>query len=124
MLKYVVFLRHKNIDMTKSNLFEEELQGAARVFKSFASPARLSILEYLAKTKVCMTGDISKELPLSRTTVNQHLVELKKLNLIKGEIEGTKKNYCLNQEGIAQAKATINKFLSQIENINNSCKNT
>jgi DNA-binding transcriptional ArsR family regulator len=84
----------------KSELFEEELRSAAGFFKVLGHPARLAILKYLAGKRACMTGDISDELPLSRTTVNQHLKELKNLGLIKGEIEGAKVNYCLNNEAI------------------------
>jgi len=49
-----------------------------------------AILKYLAETKTCITGDISEELPLGRTTVNQHLAELKSAGLISGNIDGTK----------------------------------
>ncbi len=83
---------------SKTSLFEKELQESAGFFKSLAHPARLAILKYLANTKVCMTGDITEVIPLSRTTVGQHLTELKKLNLIKGEIKGSKVNYCLNNK--------------------------
>lgn len=83
---------------SKTSLFEKELQESADFFKSLAHPARLAILKYLANTKVCMTGDITEYIPLSRTTVGQHLTELKRLNLIKGVIEGSKVNYCLNNE--------------------------
>ena len=57
----------------KTDLFEKSLQESASVFKVLSHPARLEILQFLAKSKICMTGDISDELPLSRTTVNQHL---------------------------------------------------
>ncbi|RPJ71312.1 MAG: ArsR family transcriptional regulator, partial [Alphaproteobacteria bacterium] len=66
----------------KTDLFETELQECAELFKSLAHPARLAILKYLAETKTCITGDISDELPLGRTTVNQHLAELKSVGLI------------------------------------------
>ncbi len=71
------------------------MQEAAALFKALSHPARLAILCYLAKTKVCMTGDITREVPLSRTTVNQHLTELKSVGLIQGTISGAKVNYCL-----------------------------
>jgi ArsR family transcriptional regulator, arsenate/arsenite/antimonite-responsive transcriptional repressor len=101
--------------MTKVSLFNEELQETAAVFKALAHPARLAILQYLAETRVCISGDISNELPLSRTTVNQHLQELKNLDLIKGEISGTKTNYCLNRTGIVKMKASLESFLSGID---------
>jgi len=82
--------------MAKVELFEQDLQDSALLFKALGHPARLAILNYLAQTRVCISGDISNELPLSRTTVKQHLTELKNAGLIKGEISGVKTNYCLN----------------------------
>jgi ArsR family transcriptional regulator len=86
----------------KTDLFDNELNSAASLFKALGHPARLAILRYLAETKVCITGDISDELPLSRTTVNQHLTELKNAGLIQGHVNGVKVNYCLNPEKIAE----------------------
>jgi DNA-binding transcriptional ArsR family regulator len=70
----------------KNDLFDAELQQCAELFKALAHPARLAILQYLYEAKTCITGDISEELPLGRTTVNQHLAELKAVGLIQGHI--------------------------------------
>ena len=101
--------------MSKIELFTPELQDAAAIFKALGHPARLAILKYLANTQVCISGDLSNELPLSRTTVNQHLKELKDLNLIKGEIEGAKVNYCLNTYKIKEIKTLFDSFLQEIK---------
>ncbi len=101
--------------MTKVELFSTELQDLANIFKTLGHPARLSILKYLAETKMCISGDISNELPLSRTTVNQHLKELKNLGLIRGEIEGAKTNYCLNPNKIDFIRKQLNKFMVEID---------
>jgi ArsR family transcriptional regulator, arsenate/arsenite/antimonite-responsive transcriptional repressor len=100
--------------MTKIALFQQDLQKTAGLFKALGHPARLAILRYLADAKVCISGDISNELPLSRTTVNQHLAELKQAGLIKGEIEGVKVNYCINAERFKIAKENLEKFLDEI----------
>ena len=84
--------------MTKTELFSKELQETSQFFKALGHPARLAILKYLAEARVCISGDISNELPLSRTTVNQHLKELKELGLIAVEIEGVKVHYCLDEK--------------------------
>lgn len=99
----------------KTELFDMELQEASEFFKALAHPARLQILKYLAETKTCITGDISEELPLSRTTVNQHLAELKKAGLICGLVSGVKTNYCLNTEVIDKMIAMFNVFLKDID---------
>jgi DNA-binding transcriptional ArsR family regulator len=69
--------------MTKIELFEQELQEKALIFKALSHPARLAILKYLADVQVCITGDITNELPLSRTTIHQNLEDLKKTGIIK-----------------------------------------
>jgi predicted transcriptional regulator len=99
---------------TKSELFSPELQNCSILFKALAHPARLAILKYLAETKKCITGDLADELPLGRTTVNQHLKELKEAGLIQGTTEGAKTCYCLNPESICNLKKLVEKFINDI----------
>lgn len=98
----------------KSSLFEEDLQRMAEVSRVMSHPARLAILRYLAKCNSCISGDISNEIPLSRTTVSQHLQELKKVGLIKGQIDGLKVNYCLCEDFIKDLKKLITGFFEEI----------
>lgn len=101
--------------VSKTELFDEALQQQAAYFKALAHPARLQILQFLAETNNCISGDISDELPLSRTTVNQHLKELKDAGLIKGHIEGVKMKYCLDSEKVNEMKTLITSFLDEIQ---------
>lgn len=100
---------------SKAALFDKELVEMAILFKALAHPARLRILQFLAETPTCITGDISDELPLGRTTVNQHLKELKNTGLIQGHIEGVKTKYCLEPEKLKKVKKLLNGFLEVIE---------
>ncbi len=101
--------------------FDEVLIHRARIFKALAHPARLAILQYLAEIQTCITGDIAEELPLSRTTVNQHLKELRNAGLIKGTVEGVKTNYCLNAKTIEILREEIDTFLAAIDVKENHC---
>ena len=101
--------------MQKVENFELELQELAQFAKVFSHPARLMILKYLAEKKVCISGDITDEIPLSRTTVSQHLKELKNAGLIQGTIDGLTVNYCLNPEAINKLKETLDKFFEEID---------
>jgi predicted transcriptional regulator len=88
-----------------------------------AHPARLAILEYLAETRTCITGDIAEELPLSRTTVNQHLKELKEAGIITGTTEGVKTCYCINIDKVKELKEITEKFINDINiSIQLNCK--
>ena len=107
--------------MTKSEVFEKELQELATFAKVISHPARLAILKYLAETKTCISGDISDKLPLSRTTVSQHLKELRDMGLIHGEIDGLKINYCLCGSTINEHLLKFEKFFNEIKTIEISC---
>ena len=108
---------------TKSELFSPELQNCSTLFKALGHPARLAILKYLAETKTCITGDLAEVIPLGRTTVNQHLKELKDAGLIKGTTEGVKTCYCLNMENILKLKRMTEKFINDINiPVNFDCK--
>lgn len=102
--------------MAKTELFDRDLQETATIAKVLSHPARLAILRYLANCNTCISGDISNEIPLSRTTVSQHLQELKKAGLIHGEIDGLKVNYCLCNDGILNIKKLIDSFMNEISN--------
>ena len=107
--------------MNKSEKFEDNLQQLARFAKVISHPARLAILQYLAETKSCISGDISDYLPLSRTTVSQHLKELRDLGLIHGEIDGLKINYCLCPNEIARFMEMFDTFFGKIKAFEISC---
>ena len=100
---------------SKTELFNKQLAEMAELFKALAHPARLQILQFLSQTRNCITGDISDELPLSRTTVNQHLAELKNAGLIQGHIEGVKTKYCLNPDKIKEMKGMMVSFIDEIQ---------
>ena len=108
--------------MRKPEVFDNELQELANFAKVISHPARLAILKYLAETKTCISGDISDQLPLSRTTVSQHLKELRDMGLIHGEINGLKINYCLCGSSIEEKLAKFDAFFSKIACEEFSCK--
>lgn len=107
--------------MAKTELFDESLQQAAAYFKALSHPARLAIINYLIETGTCITGDITEELPLSRTTVSQHLQELKDCNLIQGTVDGAKVNYCINAIGLDDIINVLHNMAAQLEK-SKSCK--
>jgi len=107
--------------MNKAEKFEKSLQEIALFAKVLSHPARLTILKYLAETKTCISGDISDYLPLGRTTVSQHLKELRDLGLIHGEIDGLKINYCLCSSEIGRLLEMLNNFFDKINKEDINC---
>ena len=120
-MSYVCNIKLNN--MIKSEIFDIELQELATFAKVISHPARLAILKYLAETKTCISGDISDMLPLSRTTVSQHLKELRDLGLIHGDIDGLKINYCLCGTCIAQKLELFDRFFGKIKVVEVDCTN-
>ena len=103
----------------QTHRFGSDLQELAIIARALSHPARLAILKYLAACKTCISGDISNEIPLSRSTVSQHLQELKKIGLIKGEIEGVTVNYCISNQHIKDMIRKFEIFFQDISDLNN-----
>lgn len=94
----------------KNNISQENKQ-LARFAKAMGHPIRLYVLEKLSRQSCCYSGDLSESLPIAKSTLSQHLKELKDAGLIQGEIEAPKIKYCLNRENWQLAQALFKKFL-------------
>jgi len=84
--------------LTKTEIFTEKQNRLATMMKALAHPARIAILQELIKTNACVCGDLVTDLGLAQATISQHLKELKNAGLIKGNIEGTRVCYCINNK--------------------------
>jgi DNA-binding transcriptional ArsR family regulator len=83
--------------MSDSTITSEQEQRA-RFAKAMAHPVRMYILELLSRQSCCYSGDLAEDLPIARSTLSQHLRELKEAGLIQGEINPPKIRYCINRE--------------------------
>jgi DNA-binding transcriptional ArsR family regulator len=90
----------------------DEQKKAARYAKAMGHPIRMYVLELLSKQSCCYSGDLSEVLPIVKSTLSQHLKELKEAGLIQGEIEAPKIKYCLNRENWNEAQTLFKKFLN------------
>ena len=106
--------------ITKSHIFTSKDNKLARYAKALGHPARISILKLLIRKQACICGDIVDELPLSQSTVSQHLKELKEAGLIKGDIDGAKVCYCIDEKEWKYAKVWLNQLFDSY-NGNNCC---
>jgi len=91
-------------DIATSNPGNEELAG---LLKAMAHPVRLKILAHLKKVNRCICGEIVEIIPLSQSTVSQHLKHLKKAGLVKGEIEGPRTCYCVDHDVLNRLKKAV-----------------
>lgn len=106
---------------TKTEEFTIKDNKIAKYAKALGHPARVAILQVLIKKQACICGDIVDELPLSQSTVSQHLKELKEAGLIKGDIDGVKVCYCIDEKEWANAQSYISTFFASFVNKDKCC---
>src|SRR5690554_5955142 len=90
----------------------EKQRKAARYAKAMGHPVRMYVLELLSSQSCCYSGDLSQELPIAKSTLSQHLKELKESGLIQGQIEAPRIKYCVNSENWEEAKKLFKDFWS------------
>lgn len=104
------------MEMTeKVKYFTDNQEKLARYGKALSHPVRVFILDYLANniSKCCYSGDMAEELPIARSTLSEHLKELKKAGLIQGEINPPYIKYCINRENWQEAKLMFADFFKR-----------
>jgi DNA-binding transcriptional ArsR family regulator len=101
--------------ITKSDNFSNTQNRMAKLAKALGHPARIAIIEVLLKRNTCICGDLVDELPLSQSTVSQHLRELKEVGIIKGEIEGTSVCYCIDEKVWKEVQKSFNKLFDSFK---------
>jgi DNA-binding transcriptional ArsR family regulator len=105
----------------KHEEFSVKHNRISKYAKALSHPARVAILNFLIKKNACMCGDIVDELPLSQSTVSQHLKELKTAGLIKGDIEGARVCYCINEKEWNEAKLWLNQLFDSYKDNGSGC---
>jgi DNA-binding transcriptional ArsR family regulator len=107
--------------LSKTEEFTVKENKIAAYAKALSHPARIAILHLLIKKQACICGDIVDELPLSQSTVSQHLKELKAAGLIKGEIEGKKVCYCIDEAEWEIAQVYLQQLFKSYQPGNTCC---
>jgi DNA-binding transcriptional ArsR family regulator len=100
---------------TKTKYYTEEQERLAKIAKALSNPVRVFILDFLARNldKCCYSGDMIDDLPIARSTLSEHLKELKKAGLIQGEINPPYIKYCLNRENWDLARTMMDRFFDR-----------
>lgn len=95
----------------EANISREQIK-MARYAKALGHPTRVYILNLLSQQNCCYSGDLSEELSIAKSTLSQHLKELKDAGLIQGEIEAPRIKYCVNRDKWAEAKSLLKDFFN------------
>jgi DNA-binding transcriptional ArsR family regulator len=107
--------------ITRSDIFSEDINKAAMLAKAFGHPARITILRHLISTKACIVNDLVDVVGLSQPTISQHLKELKHIGLIKGEIEGPRVCYCINDTVWNEVKNIFSELFELYDSSRSCC---
>jgi len=99
--------------MAYQKFITEKQRKTARYAKAMGHPIRMYVLELLSNQNCCYSGDLTDELPIAKSTLSQHLKELKDAGLIQGEIESPRIKYCINRENWTEAKELFGQFMSK-----------
>ena len=97
--------------MTKKEVITDKQKRLARYAKAMGHPVRMYVLELLSNQSCCYSGDLTEELPIAKSTLSQHLKELKEAGLIQGETEAPKIKYCINKENWKEAQVLFKEML-------------
>jgi ArsR family transcriptional regulator, arsenate/arsenite/antimonite-responsive transcriptional repressor len=99
----------------KVNVYTDKQEKIARYSKALGHPVRVFIMDFLVKNtdKCCYSGNMAEELPIARSTLSQHLKELKDAGLIQGEINPPYIKYCINKTGWSEAKELLCIFFNR-----------
>ncbi|WP_281298900.1 ArsR/SmtB family transcription factor [Flavobacterium limnophilum] len=96
---------------SKSGYFTSEQEQTARFAKALGHPVRIAILQLLNNQTCCYHGDMAEELPIAKSTLSQHLNELKDAGLIQGSITSPTVRYCINRQNWNLAISLLNGIL-------------
>jgi ArsR family transcriptional regulator, arsenate/arsenite/antimonite-responsive transcriptional repressor len=100
--------------------FTEQHKQIARIAKALSHPARVYILEKLNNLDGCCTsGEMIGDIPIARSTLSQHLKELKYSGLIQGNIEPPMIKYCINRKNWNEARFLLQEFLETDNSVSN-----
>jgi ArsR family transcriptional regulator len=99
----------------KKAAFGKKRQHLAMFGRAIAHPARISILKILAKVDNCNCNELVQRLPLSQSTVSQHLKELKNCGLINGTAHKTSSIYSLNKIILKQFESEFKKMMKSLK---------
>lgn len=102
--------------VTKRIGFKEDINNIAAIFKALGHPARIQIMNILLTKKSCSCGNIVEILPLAQSTVSNHLLELKKANLINISFSGKSSIYSIEKSKLNLLNQFIGNYIDDLGN--------
>jgi arsenate reductase len=114
-------LKNTTMGTTRTDLYAPQDLELASWAKALGHPARIAILRHLVACETCITGDLTEVVGLAQATVSQHLRELKELGLIRGTVQGTAVNYCIDPDQWQRASGLLGAFFDHGPLLKDAC---
>ncbi len=92
--------------------FTKEQKQLARLAKAMGHPVRIAIIQMLLSENCCYHGDMSEVIPVAKSTLSQHLKELRDAGIIQGTITLPTIKYCINKETWALVQKLFGELFS------------
>lgn len=107
--------------LTKAENFTREQNELASIAKALGHPARIAILQHLLKINACICNDLVDVIPLAQPTISRHLKELKSVGIVKGTVEGTSMNYCIDGERWKEIQGMMGALFARFQSFEDCC---
>jgi DNA-binding transcriptional ArsR family regulator len=107
--------------ITKTDLFDAEVNEIAGLLKALGHPARIAIVQYVLAQKTCVCSNLVEILPLAQATISQHLKALKEAGIVKGTVEGTSVCYCIDEERFRFIQNYMEGLSLELSKVGNCC---
>jgi ArsR family transcriptional regulator len=107
------FRNSTKYDMTrtpKQAAVQADADELAGLLKALAHPARIRLLQHLAKQGTCYFGNLSDVSGLAPSTTSQHVKVLREAGLILGSAEEQRTCYCVAPDRLALLKRLVAKL--------------
>lgn len=98
--------------VSKNHIHSARENEYAAIAKVLAHPARIAILDYVAKNPGCLCKDLAERIKLSQPTTSQHLQVIQRLRVLETTFSGGNMYYSLNGNSILQMKDRIFEYFS------------
>ena len=98
---------------TKYQIYTQEQIEMARLFKALAHPARLAIVENILRYESISGKDLQFYIPLSQSTISQHLKELYVAGIIDIRADGNKSIYIIKKLALKEIVKCLDLFVAQ-----------
>ena len=92
-----------------------EHKKLAAYCRSLGLPARVAIVEAIAKNKSCVINDLATIDLVAKATVMEHLRNLKKEGIVKGSVTRSKACYCIDWDKLDEFKLLFDELYNQVK---------